>query len=479
MIQDIVLQPQEGPQTDFIKSIADIAIYGGAAGGGKSYGLLLDPLRFITNPQFKALIFRRTTKQVRTPGGLWDESKKIYYYLGARPKETTLEWNFPSGMQVRFAHLEHESNIYDYQGAQVPYIGFDELTHFTEQQFIYMLSRNRSSSGIPGRIRATTNPKKNSWVRKFLDWWIDPITGFAIPERSGVIRYFIRKDDQYIWADTREELIETYGEANQPKSVTFIPAKLEDNKILMDSDPTYKSNLLALNRVDREQLLNGNWNIEPSAGELFKRHWFEIVDAAPKMLRMVRCWDRAGTEKKKINQNKSSDPDFTAGVKMGKGKDGYFYIMDVEHEQLSSLGNERITINTARRDGPNVKVKIFQDPGSAGVHEKDAYVRLLEGFEIEVEKISRDKITAAKPLSAQAEAGNIRLLRGNWNEKFLSELENFPEGAHDDMVDGASGAFNSLCGENVGTFGKEFLPEQQNRIKEENNIVPIAGGESW
>lgn len=457
--QVINLEPQAGPQTIFLSTPADIAIYGGAAGGGKTYALLLEPLRHINTRDFNGTIFRRTTKQVRLNGGIWDESAKIYSLLGAKPKETTLEWTFTSGMRVQFAHLEHETNIYDYQGAQLPFIGFDELTHFTEKMFFYMMSRNRSMTGIPGYIRATTNPDRRSWVRKFIDWWIGE-DGFAIPERSGVLRWFIRDGDYLLWADTRQELIEKHGPEQLPKSVTFIPALINDNKILLSKDPSYLSNLRALPRVDREQLLNGNWNVEPTAGMFFNKGFFEVVDALPEIKTVVRAWDRAAT---KVVEGKSDnkDPDYTVGLKLGRDKNGIFYVMDIIRQRISPFEVERLTLNTAKQDGPKVKVKLFQDPGAAGVYEANAFSRLLAGFNIEVEKISKDKITAAKPVSAQCEAGNVKVLRAKWNDDFFKELENFPDGSHDDQCDALSSAFNCLMSENVGTFGKGFLPQNK------------------
>ena len=462
----INLKPQEGPQELFLSTSADIAIYGGAAGGGKSWALLVEPLRHYLNKNFNGIIFRRTTKQVRNIGGLWDESAKIYPYLGAKPKESTLEWNFTSGMRLQFAHIEYENNIYDYQGSQFPYIGFDELTHFTERQFFYLLSRNRSMSGVPGYIRATTNPDCDSWVRKFIDWWIDKTTGYAIPERSGVIRWFIRENDDFIWGDTRQELIDKYGADQLPKSVTFIKADINDNKILMEKDPSYLSNLMALSRLDRERLGKGNWNIRATAGTIFKKFWFEVVDVLPIMKSEIRAWDHAST---KLKPNDKRDPDYTVGLKMDHGIDGYYYITDLIRERLTSFQVESITINTARQDGIKTKVKIFKDPGSAGDYEANAYVRLLAGFNIEVEKISTNKVAAAKPLSAQAEAGNVKVLRANWNDVFFNELENFPDGAHDDIVDALSSGYNCLMSQNVGKFSKEFINE-----KPVNNIGSLT-----
>lgn len=441
----IEIRPQPGPQTIFLSTPADIAVYGGAAGGGKSFALLMEPLRHYNNPKFGGVIFRRNTVQVRNEGGLWDESMSMYYPLKGRPHEQSLEWSFPSGMRMKFAHLEHEKTVYNWQGSQIPFIGFDELTHFTETQFTYMLSRNRSATaGVPGYVRATTNPDADSWVRRWIDWWIGE-DGYPIKERSGVVRWFIRQDDAMIWGDSKEELIEKYGSEQIPKSFTFIPSSIHDNKILMAKDPSYLSNLMALSRVDRLRLLGGNWNVRPSAGMFFQREWFEVVNALPSpIVRTVRAWDRAATKPSATNP----DPDWTRGVKLAKLASGQFAVLHVASGRESPLGVERLVKNTASHDGLTTDIVIAQDPGSAGVADADNYVRLLAGYIIKITRPSADKITRAKPLSAQCEAGNVLVLRGDWNEDFFKELENFDgsDSGHDDQVDAASDAFNELCG---------------------------------
>jgi predicted phage terminase large subunit-like protein len=431
----IKIEPQEGPQKAFLETEADIAVFGGAAGGGKSFGLLLDPIRHHDNGFFRGVIFRRETPQITNPGGLWDEAMGIYTLLEGKPNHSNLHFKFPSGMQIKFAHLEQESDVHNWQGAQVPWIGFDELTHFTEKQFFYMLSRNRSASGVKSKIRGTCNPDPDSFVRKLIDWWIAP-EGFPYPERSGVLRYFIRRNDQIIWSDTKETA--------DAKSFTFIPARLEDNKILMEKDPAYRSNLEAMSYVDRMRLLYGNWNIRPAAGLYFRREMFEIVDAVPADLQYVRYWDRASSE--------SPDADWSAGFKMGRGKTGLFYVTDLRHLKGSPLKVQDAVMNTANQDGRTVTVGIEQDPGQAGVMEAQHIARLLAGFNVKLNRVMTDKVTRASPFSAQCEAGNVKVLRGLWNEAFFNELESFPDGKHDDIVDAGSGAFNLLTQGLVGSF---------------------------
>ena len=439
-MENIVIGPQEGPQTIFLQTKADIAIFGGAAGGGKTFALLLEVLRHFNNPNFGAVFFRRNSTQVRNQGGLWHESLRLYSPLGAHPREAFLEWIFPSGMRVKFAHLEHDRTVYDWQGSQIPLIGFDELTHFSFDQFFYLLSRNRSTSGVPGYVRCTTNPDADSWVRKFIEWWLDS-EGYPIAERSGKIRWFIRRDDTFHWADSREELIKIYGADELPKSVTFIPSKITDNKILLEKDPAYLANLKSLSRVERLRLLGGNWNVKESAGMLFQRQWFQIIDAIPAGWHScIRFWDRAATKPNETNK----DPDWTRGLKLYRYLDGTFVVGDLKSTRDTPGKVENLIKAVAAHDGTQVRIMSQQDPGSAGVSESEHFIRMLAGYDVRTIVISKDKITRAKPVSAQAEAGNIKVVRAPWNEEFFNELENFPEGAHDDCVDTLSGAFNEL-----------------------------------
>lgn len=440
----INIAPQPGPQMQFNACEADIAFYGGAAGGGKSYGLLIDPLRHYRNKDFGGMIFRRTAVQVRNEGSLWDQSVKVYPLLNARPREHALDWHFPKGMSVSFGHLEYDKDVLNFQGAEIPWIGFDELTHFSFKIFTYMLSRNRSTSGVKPRIRGTTNPDPDSWVRTFIDWWIGE-DGFAIQERSGKIRWFLNLNDQIIWADNPETLHEKYGHGPEimPKSFTFIAAKLEDNKILMKADPGYLGNLLALNRVDRMRLKDGNWNVRESAGMLFKREWFPIVDAVPGgWIQAIRFWDRAATKPSETNR----DPDFTRGLKLYKYPNGTFCVVDLKSIRDTPGQVETLVKNVASHDTQRVRIMSQQDPGSAGVSEAENFVKMLAGYDVRCSPSSKDKVTRAKPVSAQAERNNILVLRAPWNHEFFNELENFPEAKHDDIVDVLSGAFNALAG---------------------------------
>lgn len=258
------IKPQPGPQESFLGSPADIAIFGGAAGGGKTYSLLMEASRYVGIGQFAAVIFRRTYPEVTAPGGLWPESMRIYPLLRAQPNGSDLSWTFPSGAVVRFGHLQYSTDVLKWLGAQIALIGFDQLETFSGDQFWYMFSRNRSMCGIRPYIRATANPQPG-WLADFISWWIDQASGYPIPERSGVLRWFVRRNDEIIWGDSPGPLEAEYGTI--PKSVTFIGAKLTDNPKLMQADPGYLANLQAMPRIDRERLEKGNWSISNAENE--------------------------------------------------------------------------------------------------------------------------------------------------------------------------------------------------------------------
>lgn len=443
---------QPGPQTQFIETDADIALYGGAAGGGKSYALLIDATRYTHLPNYGAVIFRRTCPQITNEGGLWDTAGELYPQIGAIAKEGNLEYEFSSGATVRFAHLQHEKTKFDWQGSQLARLGFDELCHFSEGQFFYLLSRARTTIGVKPQIRATCNPDADSWVATFIEWWIDqdessPTYGLPIPERAGVVRWFIRRSGEIFWGDSKEELIERFGATAKPKSFTFIPSKITDNRILLDKDPDYLANLEAQHPVERARLLEGNWKVRDEAGKFINRGWFDIVDAAPTGGSECRFWDFAATEA----ETKGDDPDWTVGVKMRRiGSE--FYIVDVVRLRANPGEVDRTVKNTALSDGRLCAIRAEQEPGSSGKRDVAHLTTLLAGFDFKAIRPQGDKLTRAKPFAVQAEAGHVHIVKAAWNQEFLSVLHNIPDGDHDDDLDAAGGAFNALTAQQVRRY---------------------------
>ena len=438
------IRPQPRQET-FMSSPADVAIFGGAAGGGKTWALLLEPVRHYQNKDFGAVIFRRTIPEITHEGALWDEAGKLYPYLGGKPNKNDHQYTFPTGSRITFSHMQNEDDKEAWKSAQIPLIEFDQLETFTRTQFFYMFSRNRSTCGVKPYIRATCNPEPG-WLADFLAWWIAE-DGYAIPERSGQIRWMVQENDIIYWADTPEELTSTHP-GGLPKSVTFILSTVYDNQKLLEINPEYLANLQALPLIDCERLLGdrergGNWKIKPSAGKVFNKAWFEIIDAVPAGGRQLRFWDLAATETKLKN-----DPDFTASVE-GKQIKGITYVLDVTNDQIDPATTDTHMINIAKQDGKTVSIRFEQEGGASGKRDAHHITTMLIGYDVRGVPPESDKITRAKPFAAQALAGNVKLLRAPWNEMFLNHLHGQPDLPHDDMMDAASGMFNELLSPNT------------------------------
>ena len=283
------ITPQKGGQENMLSIDVDILIGGGSRGGTKSFSLILEAQKDIDNKFFKALLFR---KEIDDLQNLIDESSNIYSQFGEYNKsKNDMTWNLTKGGSIKFNYY---SDSYDdfkvrFQGKQFAYIGIDEITHIEYNKFKYLITCNRNAYGIRNRFWGTCNPDPDSWVAKFIDWWIGD-DGYPIPERDGKIRYcFMDGDDvsTIYWGDTREEVYQQcrhtidkywkpeYEEYGTPqelfiKSVAFVEAKLSDNKKLMQSDGSYLANLANQSEEQRARDLDGNWKYRSLGDDLIK-----------------------------------------------------------------------------------------------------------------------------------------------------------------------------------------------------------------
>ncbi|MBW4523463.1 MAG: phage terminase large subunit [Scytolyngbya sp. HA4215-MV1] len=440
------VKPQAGPQTAFLSSGADFVLYGGARGGGKTFAALLEPLRHVNVPGFNAVIFRRTYPQITNAGGLWDKSTELYPSLGAKPSLAKCQWDFPAGTTIAFRHLKLEEHKFDWQGLQICLLMFEELTHFSKSQFIFLMGSNRSTCGVRPYIRATCNPDADSWVKDLVKPFLAE-DGYVDLDQVGTIKHLIIEDEQFKFVDEsyRDEL------GNPPISFTYISADVWDNEELLKKDPGYLRNLMAQSAVDRDRFLGikgrgGNWNIKASAGKLWRPHWVEIVDTVPQFIpgrdKMVRFWDLAATAKK-VSGN---DPDFTAGAKLAR-INGTIYILDYREEQVSPLQVDRMMRNTAIEDGVYCLQRWEQEHGgSAGIRDSAHRRQLLAGFDAMGVLPRGDKVARFSPFSSACEFGEVKMLRGGWNTRVINGLSLFPDGKHDEDADTHSGAYNELMG---------------------------------
>lgn len=223
---------------------------------------------------------------------------------------------------------------------------------------------------------------------------------------------------------------------------------------LLDPNRFPRATVEALKRDMGSYAFAGQYQQRPAPreGGMFKRRWFSIVDTTPARLTRIRRWDLASTA-----SNGSNDPDWTVGLLMGRDPEGFVYVEHVERFRGSPHEVERAILATAEQDGRMVGVRLPQDPGQAGKSQSEYLIRKLAGYDARAERETGSKQVRATPFAAQCEAGNVRLVRGDWNEAFLAELETFPMAAHDDQVDAASGAFTALAdGFDLGSYIRAY-----------------------
>ena len=279
--QEVLFQPNPGPQTNFLAAPEREVLYGGAAGGGKTYSLIVDPLRYCGNPNMNALILRRTNDELRE---IIHKSQEMYpqAFPGATWKEKKSQWTFPSGARIWMTYLEQEKDVLRYQGQAFTYIGFDELTQYpTPYAWDYLRSRLRTADpSRPVYMRGTTNPggPGHGWVKKM----------FIDPAPAG----------KPFWATditTGETLRypKQHAKSEQPLfRRRFIPAKLMDNPFLYEQGD-YEAMLLSLPETQRRQLLEGSWDVAEGAAfsEFDRRYHVTDVFTIPDTWRKFRSCD--------------------------------------------------------------------------------------------------------------------------------------------------------------------------------------------
>ena len=426
------------------------AFYGGAGGGGKSDALLMSALQYADVPGYSALIIRRNFSDLALPNALMDRAHA--WLRGRRDahwSENRKQWIFASGATLTFGYLEGTRDADRYASAEFHFIGIDELTQFAEKQYVDLFARLRKprcercefekayqehreavheqqqkqcnscnelcrtrlrinhgklphleAAHIPLRMRSASNPGNvgHDWVKR------------RFVARAG--------------APVRDRL--------------FIPARLDDNPYINREE--YAKSLLNLDPVTRARILKGDWEARSSRGVL-KREWFEIVDTIPAELSLVRYWDTAYQKKR--------TSDYTVGVKYGMSRNGIGYILHIARTKGTPHEVETFIANVAAQDSRSVRIVLQQEPGSGSALWIDSMRRgALLGYSVDADAVKGSKFERSQPFRAAAEAGNVKILRGAWNEDFLAECEQFSpderEYEHDDQVDAACGAFNLI-----------------------------------
>lgn len=387
-----------------LNSDKDEVLYGGAAGGGKSDGLLMLALQTAQHEGSNTLVLRRTMRQLSLPEGLLTRSHEWLGNTDAHWSGQDNQWTFPNQSTITFGFMDGPRDKYRYQGAAFQLVMYDELTQFREPDYTYLFSRARRTmklkeTGVKIRFRSASNPGDigHDWVKA----------------------RFITDQDP-----TRE----------------FIPAMVQDNPHLDINE--YLAMLDKMDPITRMQLASGNWDVRIGAG-MFKREDFIRVPQKdwpnPRDLQLCRAWDTAATE---------GAGDWTVGVLMGKDRDNYYYVLDVQRAQLAPAGVDALMKATRDLDGKRVAVRKEREAGSSGPTivwklGKEMY----DGYDFSGVG-NANKVTRAKPFAAAVGQHRVFVPEGApWYDKFVGECELFPtKEVHDDQVDAASIAYEYLSG---------------------------------
>ncbi len=258
-------------------------------------------------------------------------------------------------------------------------------------------------------------------------WNEDDLSGWLLSEEQG--------DEPERWHIVSMAAIKQDGQIDVPATCT-LEADGRDIGTALCEERYPVERLLAIKARVGAYYWSALYDQRPSPreGNMFKRAWFEIVNAVPADAIRVRFWDKAASDNK---------GDYTAGVKIACSN-GIYYIEDVVRGQWSSGERDKVIRQTAVIDGRDVTQYAEEEPGSSGKDASLAFVNLLVGFAAKGIRSTGDKVIRADAFASQAEVGNVKVVKGEWNRAFLEEITSFPTGAHDDQVDGASGAFNQV-----------------------------------
>lgn len=462
------------------------ALYGGAAGGGKSDALLMGAAQYAwKNPEFAGILFRRSFTDLSQPGALMDRALEWWLPMGVKWDGTNKIFRFPSGAKVAMAYLSNPSDHLRYQGAEYQYTAWDELTQWpTAKQYQYVgLSRVRRLAGstVPLRTLAASNPggPGHNWVLKEFVGGPDPLTG--------------------------KEIV-----APHP----YVPARIQDNPHL--DRAAYMEGLVLLHPTVRAQLLNGDWRAR-DPGDYFRSEWFggllnveEDLWPSRECIR-IRWWDLAASER--------PDAKRTAGVRMARHRNG---VRAIEHGRAFKATpgkRDDLICQTAQGDGHSVYVGIEIEPGSGGLAQYYALEKRLksEGYRVigarpraeltdaEGKVMMRNptgatgKEARADPVASCLERGyqrrgecpdtggpwwgldmgkvmaeerdGLRLFAGTWTQDFMDEVEGFPDGELCDYVDATSGAWSWLEAHPFGLRRPAFGVETA-VVAEQHNLHP-------
>lgn len=365
-------------------------------------------------------------------------------------------------------------------------IAMDELTHFSQYQFLYLIGRLRSEADMDSFMIASCNPDYQSWVFSWVKWYLDE-EGYPDKEKCGTKRFFVIEEDEPKFGDDEKELADKYphlcyienpltGETQyvRPLSFTFIAGTIFDNPALIEKNPKYLASLKSQSPVNRARLLDGNWLAREEGSNFFDRSWLKDTNQYPQGGRCCRAWDKASSEP----SDKERHPDYTAcSPRMYKCKDGYYWLVgdyvktcidknetDEVYGRFRLRAGERdnLMVEQAKHDGEDCRILLPVDPGAHGKteYEYSALKLIQEGFSVHPDPAptNASKLKKAEPFFNACQNRLVYIVRNTFTEDtynaIMKELESF-DGTRstrhkkDDWVDSIATAFNYMNKEKV------------------------------
>lgn len=449
-------------QLEFLALTCEEALFGGAAGGGKSDAGLMAALQYVHVPGYSGGIFRRTKVDLLMPDAIlarahgwfapaeqaglcWFDKDSNTYHFKTKP-------GAPDAT-IHFGYMQHEKDKLRYQGARFHFVFVDELGQWPESYYRFLFSRIRRRKGeaIPLRMRASANPggPGHAWVKERFVEYARHIQ-MQTDVRADLRRRWAQKTDMpsprvYVSPPTKDAEEAARAMAVEPEGAHFVPAFHSDNPGL--DHAAYQAQLAKLMPTERAWLERGDWDAA-SSGEYFTASSFDFMDAEPPGVLWLRSWDFAATE-----LAPGKDPDFTAGAKVGmwfpmiEGKrinEPRLVCADMNTFRKNPAGTQAEVRQTAARDGRRVKILMEQEPGSSGktvIH--NWQTQSLAGFSVIGMRKTGPKHEYWMALARFSATQPMLLVRGQWNKHFIEQLTNLPVG-HDDEADAVSQAFAHL-----------------------------------
>lgn len=439
-------------QRKAVSSQADICIYGGGNGGGKTQALIWIPLLpdYLARPGCTTVIFAETVPKLKQPGGLVDKTQMgtvggvLRGYAPLHPaglegyNRTDRRWTFPTlpGQDPSTITLSYVGEPGQWDGGEFALVLLDQAEQIEAEQFFSLVSRNRSTSGARCRLVATANPPDDGpahWLTKLLTagGYLDT-EGFPRPEMDGRVRWLTRVGQEFIFGDTAVELLphcemDRDGKPIPPRSFAFVSALIDDHP-----DPAfreaYRQQLALLPEVERLRRLRGCWYATEDVGKYFRREFFSAISYAPTHeARLVRSWDNAWSA--------SESADWTPGVLVALEPDGFWAALDLIRFRGTYRHVERAVKLIAELDGRRVLIRLPKDAGAAGGLQSELARWLgARGYEVQLTADRGDKLSRSKPYQACCERREVRLARSHTSRE-VAQLLTEPFVAH--QSDGA------------------------------------------